>query len=83
LTSAATWHGDCFTELSAQEKSESDEQRAPWTVLEWSWNPLAANEQAIIEASASNIIEELGYERSGQERREGMEWCVPVSCTDF
>ena len=82
FTSAATWHGDSFTELAAQEKS--DEQiAADWTVLEWSWNPLATNEQAIIDVSASNIIEELGDERSSQEGREGMKLVVPVSCTDI
>jgi hypothetical protein len=58
--------------LSAQEKS--DEQIASvWTPpLEWSWNPLAANEQAIIEMSASNIIEELGDERV--VKKGGKEW---------
>ena len=70
-TSPATSHGDSFCELSAQEKS--DEQKAgDWTVLDWSWNPITANEQAITQVSASNIIEELGNERSGQELEEGM-----------
>lgn len=78
-------HGDCPSELSAQEKS--DEQTAgDWTPpLDWSWNPLADNEQAIIVVSASNIIEELGDERSGQEGREGLGiiLVVPVSSTDL
>ena len=50
-----------------------------WIVLDLSWNPLAANEQAIMDVSASNIIEELRDERSGQEGREGMKLVVPVS----
>ena len=76
-------HGESPSEFSAQEKS--DEQTADvWIVLDWSWNPLADNEQAIIEVSASNIIEELeACERSGQEGRERTKLVVPVSCTDL
>ena len=65
-------------ELSAQKKSEV-QTACDWIALDWSWNPLVANEQAIIEVSTSNIIGKLGDERSGQEGREGMKLVVPAS----